>query len=121
MPALDDQKHARRAVPEDDLFLMANLSPLFTGLPFVVWISTRNAPHDIRVKVSRGPKAIPEDLISVALRPTLRVIGEEPLNGEELRLLNQWVKLNWDTLLAYWNGEIFTEQAIARLQPISGK
>jgi hypothetical protein len=103
---------------EDDLYFMANLSPLFTGLPFVVWISPRNAPHDIRVKVSRGGKAIPESLISVALPPTLREIGKAQLSREELRLLDQWVNLNWDTLLAYWNGEIFTEQAIARLKPI---
>jgi len=112
MPSLEED------LLEDDLFLMANLSPLFTGLPFVVWISTRNAPHDIRVKISRGNKAIPENLISVALRPELRAIGREALTAEELRLLNQWVKLNWDTLLAYWNGEIFTEQAIRQLKPI---
>jgi hypothetical protein len=105
-------------VLEDDLFLMANLSPLFTGLPFVVWISPRNAPHDIRVKISRGAKAIPEDFISVALRPELRVIGDETLSAEEMRLLREWVALNWDVLLAYWNGEIFTEQAIARLKPV---
>jgi hypothetical protein len=105
-------------VLEDDLFLMANLSPLFTGLPFVVWISPRNAPHDIRLKISRGAKAIPEDFISVALRPELRVIGDETLSAEEMRLLREWVALNWDVLLAYWNGEIFTEQAIARLKPV---
>ena len=98
---------------------MANLSPLFTGLPFVVWISTRgHAKHDIRVKVSRGSKAIPEKLISVALRPDLRVIGREQLKPEELTLLREWVRLNWDVLLAYWNGEIFTEQAIPRLKAI---
>jgi hypothetical protein len=122
---------------EDDLFTMANLSPLFTGLPFVVWISPRNAPHDIRVKISRGPKAIdpkgpsevhlptavavsiPEHLISVALRPTLRVIGDETLTSSELALLKQWVDLNWETLLAYWDGAIFTENAIAALRPIA--
>ena len=104
---------------EDDFFLMANLSPLFTGLPFVVWISTRgHAQHDIRVKVSRGPKTIPEALIPVALRPELRVIGKEELSAEELALLERWVRLNWDVLLAYWNGELFTEQAIAQLRPI---
>ena len=103
----------------DDFFLMANLSPLFTGLPFVVWISTRgHARHDIRVKVSRGPKAVPEDLISVALRPELRVVGEAGLTADELALLGRWVKLNWEVLLAYWHGELFTEQAVARLRPV---
>jgi hypothetical protein len=104
----------------DDLFLMANLSPLFTGLPFVVWISARgHARHDIGVKISRGSKATPEKLISLALRPQLRVIGRDKLAADELEQLRQWVTLNWDTLLAYWNGEMFTEQAIAQLKPIT--
>ena len=111
----------RAAAPdtEDDLFLMANLSPLFTGLPLVVWISTRgHARQDIRVKVSRGQKAIPEELISVALRPEVRLIDDGELSAAELTALRKWVQLNWDVLLAYWNGELFTEQAIARLKAI---
>ena len=104
---------------QEDLFLMANLSPLFTGLPFVTWISAKgNARHDIRVKISLGAKAIPENLISAALRPELRVIGEDSLSAEQLSLLGEWVQLNWDTLLAYWEGEIFTEEAIRRLRPL---
>ena len=106
---------------EEELFLLANLSPLFTGLPFVVWISPRgNARHDIRVKVSLGTKALPDNLLTVALRPVLRVIGDDTLASEQLRALGEWVELNWDALLSYWNGEIFTEEAIERLKPVSG-
>jgi hypothetical protein len=104
---------------ENDLFTMANLSPLFTGLPFVVWISPRNAPHDIRVKVSPGNKAIPENFVSVALRPDVRVVGGGSLTSAELALLREWVRLNFDTLLAYWEGRLFTEQVIAALRPVS--
>jgi hypothetical protein len=101
---------------ELDFFNMANLSPLFTGLPFVVWISVKgNAKHDIRVKVSRQRG----ELISVALRP-MRVIGEERLSGSELTLLESWISLNWDVLLAYWNEELYTEQVIGRLKPVEG-
>jgi hypothetical protein len=104
---------------EDDFFLMANLSPLFTGLPFYVWISTRGyAQHDIRVKISEGMKVKRGELISVALRPELREIGSSRLTSEELTQLRRWVELNWSTLLAYWDGEIATEQAIGRLKPI---
>jgi hypothetical protein len=44
------------STPEvEGLFEMANLSPKRTGLPFVVWISPKaGAPHDVRVKVSKG-------------------------------------------------------------------
>ncbi|MBV8896431.1 MAG: hypothetical protein JO051_07960 [Acidobacteriaceae bacterium] len=110
---------ARRASIEEDFFLMANLSPLFTGLPFVVWISPRgNARHDIRVKISPGQKAIPEKLFSVALRPEVRVLGPDRLEARELGLLREWVDRNWDVLIAYWNGEIFTEEAVSRLRPV---
>jgi hypothetical protein len=105
---------------ENDLFEMANLSPRRTGLPFVVWISPRGgAQHDVRVKVSRGPKVQSGDLISVALRPELRVIGGGDLSAAELALLQRWVSVNWSVILAYWDGEIeYTEDAIAALKPI---
>ena len=101
---------------------MANLSPLFTGLPFVVWISTRGyTRHDIRVKVSRGMKVKKGELISVALRPEVREIGQPRLKPEELAQLRRWIELNDDVLLEYWDGAIATEQAIARLKPIEGR
>ena len=52
------------AIDTEDLFTMSNLSPRRTGRPFVVWVSPKGgAPHDVRVKVSRGPKAIPGEFI----------------------------------------------------------
>lgn len=106
----------------DGLFEMANLAPNRTGLPFVVWISPRaGAPHDVRVKVSRSPKVHSSELISVALRPDVHVIGPGKLSGHELRLLRKWVELNWDTILKYWDGDIeYTEDAIAALKPLAG-
>jgi hypothetical protein len=57
----------------EDLFELANLSPRRTGLPFVVWISAKaGSPHDVRVKVSRGPKVQSSELISVAIRPDVQ-------------------------------------------------
>ena len=65
----------RRSVPveiEDDLFEMANLFPVTTGLPMTMWVSPRgNARHDLRVKVHmahgnqmhrRIPPSLPFDL-----------------------------------------------------------
>jgi hypothetical protein len=106
---------------EDDLFLMANLSPRLTGLPFIVWISPRaGARHDVRVKISRHPRVRSSELIHVALRPTLRVVSKHgSLSADELALLSRWVELNRETILGYWNGDIeYTEEAIARLKPI---
>jgi hypothetical protein len=102
-----------------DLFLMANLSSRITGLPFVVWISPRgNAKHDVRVKVSSSPKAVPEEMVSVGLRPFVHVI-DGTLPGKDLELLTQWIDLNRDTIIRYWDGDIaYTEDAMAALKAI---
>jgi Domain of unknown function (DUF4160) len=108
------------AEPEDDaLFEMANLSPKRTGLRFVVWISPKaGAPHDVRVKVSEGPKEHRSEFISVAIRPDVRVVGGE-MSAHDLALLREWVELNRDVIIKYWDGDIeYTEDAIAALKPI---
>src|SRR5882757_2229530 len=107
--------------PEGEgLFEMANLSPRRTGLPFVVWISPKaGAPHDVRVKVSKGPKVHPAELISVAIRPDVHVVGGGSMSAHDLALLEKWVEVNQDVIIKYWDGEIeYTEDAIAALKPI---
>jgi len=96
-------------------FEMANLFPKHTGLPFVVWISVRGgARHDVRVKVSSNAKAMPGDMATVAIRPDVHVVEGE-LDAAALRLLKAWIELNRSTLLAYWEGEIDTQDALESL------
>jgi hypothetical protein len=110
------------ATPESEgLFEMANLSPKRTGLPFVVWISPKaGAPQDVRVKVSKGPKVNPAELISVAIRPDVHVVGGGEMSAHDLALLRKWLALNQDVIIKYWDGEIeYTEDAIAALKPVA--
>lgn len=102
------------------LFEIANLSPKRTGLPFVVWISSKaGAPHDVRVKVSKGPKVPASELISVAVRPDIHVVGGGTMTAHDLDLLRKWITLNRDVILKYWDGEIeYTEDAMAALKPL---
>jgi hypothetical protein len=58
-------------------------------------------------------------MIRVALRPEAQVIGEGRLSGEEMALLREWVDLNRDVLLGYWNQELFTDALIGRLRPVA--
>jgi hypothetical protein len=106
---------------EDLLFLMANLSPRLTGLPFAVWISPRgNAQHAVRVKVSLRPKMVPSEMASVTVEAPIQEIGNErQLSGEQLKLLRRWIELNREIIVKFWNGEIeYSDEAIAALQPI---
>jgi hypothetical protein len=106
------------------LFEMANLVGNRTGLPFVVWISPRgNARHDVRV--SRGARAIPSEMVSVAVRPNVHVVegnlsgSDLALSGSDLALLQKWVDLNRDVLVRYWDGDIeSTEDTINAIRPI---
>jgi hypothetical protein len=100
---------------------MANLRPERTGLPFVVFISQKGgARHDVRVKVARGAKVRPAEMVTVAIRPAIRVV-RGALDPRDLALLTRWIDLNRHTLIEYWNGDIeYTEDAIAAIIPIGG-
>jgi hypothetical protein len=100
-------------------FEMANLRPERTGLPFVVFISQRGgARHDVRVKVARVPRVRPSEMVTVALRPSVRVVRGR-LDPQDLELLRQWIDINEQVLIDYWNGVIgYTEDALNALRPI---
>jgi len=102
----------------EGLYEMANLFPKHTGLPFVVWISYKaGVQHDVRVKVSPGPKALPSQMTAVAVRPQVHVV-EGKMKAVDLALLTKWIDLNHDVILKYWEGEIDTHDVIAELKPI---
>jgi hypothetical protein len=98
---------------------MANLRPERTGLPFVVFISQRGgARHDVRVKVAPGAKVRPSEMVTVAIRPSVRVV-RGALDPRALALLTRWIDRNRDTLIKYWDGDIeYTEDVIAAIAPV---
>jgi hypothetical protein len=101
------------------LFAMANLRPERTGLPFVVFISQKGgARHDVRVKIAHGAKVRPSEMTTVVVRPKVRVI-RGVLDPADLARLAEWIELNKDVLIDYWNGDIeYTEDAISALRPL---
>jgi hypothetical protein len=101
------------------LFEMANLRPERTGLPFVVFISQKGgARHDVRVKIARGAKVRPAEMVTVVVRPRVRVI-RGALDPNDLAQLAEWIDLNRDVLIDYWNGDIeYTEDALGALRPL---
>lgn len=100
----------------DGTYEMANVRPERTGLPFVVYISEKgNARHSARVKV--GARA--DDLLaSVSVVPEVELKAGD-LSPKNLNLLTQWIEINRDVIMGYWDGTIqFTEDALAQLRPI---
>jgi hypothetical protein len=103
------------------LFESANLSPTLTGLPMVVWISERGrARHGARVKVSlvHGRRARPDRTASVSVRRTVEIVAGRQLERRDMELVRQWIELNRDAIIAYWNGDLLTDEVIARSQPV---
>ena len=108
---------------EDELFDMANLSPARTGLPMVIWILERGrARHDARVKVSlaHGRRAHHDQTVSVSVRPTVEVGAGPALDPRDLARGRRWIELNREALLAYWDGDVLTDEVIDRLARVGG-
>ena len=105
----------------EDLYEMANLYPDSTGLPVTVWVSPRgNARHDVRIKVNmtHGDRMDITNTAVVAVRPAPRVLAGQ-LSPADAQAVFQWISLNADALIAYWEGQIDTARLIYRLRPIS--
>jgi hypothetical protein len=103
-------------IEDEGLFEMANVRPEISGLPFIVWISEKGqARHDVRVKVSPGPRAR-EFVASVTVRPDVEVVAGT-LSGRDLELVRAWIELNRDVIVKFWEGEIlYTDEALAALR-----
>ncbi|MES1197607.1 MAG: hypothetical protein ABUL55_03170 [Pseudomonadota bacterium] len=99
---------------DEDMFLMANVHPKRSGLPFVIYISEKQGRHDVRVKVGAGPKAPP-----VALRPEVHITDGE-LAPKDFDLVRRWIELNRDVIIGYWDRTIEdTEDALTALKRLS--
>lgn len=115
--------YSRQPLPSDeeaDLFEMANLYPLTTGLPMTVWVSPRGgARHDVRIKVStvHGANMNIGSTAVVALRPVPRVVTGA-LTSEDFAAVRSWIALNMAALIEYWDGTIDTIELAGRLRKL---
>ena len=106
-----------------DLFEIANLYPETTGLPMTIWVSPRgNARHDVRVNVNmtHGDQMTIANTAVVGVRPAPRLISGR-LPQADVQAVFEWVVLNTETLVAYWDGQIDTArmvQALKKLTPV---
>jgi hypothetical protein len=117
-----NRRECRAATDEqEDFFDMADLPPDPTGLPMVVWVPQRGrAQHDVRVKVSliHGRRMDLDQTSSVSVRPSVGVVAGPSLRAEDLDCVRRWVDLDRQTIIGYWEGNLYTNELIAQLRRI---
>ena len=88
---------------DDALYEFDELHPKLTGLPFYVFVQpSMGARHGVRVGVSYDCRNVGRrDLVSVAIRPDVRVVKGK-LGRGDLALLREWVGLNRDMIVKFW-------------------
>ena len=76
-----------------------------------------NARRDVRIEVGTA-RAIPSEMVSVAIGPEVRVV-EGSLKPSDIALLRQWIDINRAAIVSYWHGDIeSTKEALAAIQPL---
>jgi hypothetical protein len=107
-------------VETDGLFEMANLFPRTTGLPMTIWVGPRgNTRHDVRIKVNitHGNQMNIDNTAVVGVRPSPHLIAGK-LSPADERAVADWIGLNSDAIVAYWNGDIDTLELVQTLKPL---
>jgi len=95
---------------EEVLYEMARVQRKNSGLPQQIFVTTRDygtGNHWARIKVSNIPDTFSKtDNFVVTISKTPQVVAGNPkFNASQLEDVFDWVKLNYDTLLKYWNKE----------------
>jgi hypothetical protein len=99
-------KEYKQFLEDERLFEMANVVQEQTGLPFIIWISSKMSNHGARIKVQGdySNKLRKDLLFTVTISDEPGVIGDTgELSEKDVNLSKEFVKLNKDVLLDYWN------------------
>ena len=106
---------------------MARVRQAKSGLPMLVWLSpdygTNTGKHNmprIKFQDNTNTHLIPEALVPISIHPTRPTIllrdYRTNLPASAIAQLQSWVIKNYDTLMAYWNNEIYEDELIERLK-----
>jgi len=111
-----------KAQAAEEGWSMAKLFPQDTGLPMAVWITENDGyQHDVRVKVSKlrgGKGAWRHDSVEVGIRPEPKEIVTGSLSADDFKAVAEWIKLNRETIIDYWNDGLSLGELHARLKKL---
>jgi hypothetical protein len=71
----------------------------------------------VRVNITDGDQTDITNTAVVVVRPTPRVIAGQ-LSPGDAQAVFQWISLNRDALVAYWEGQIDTAELCQMLKPL---
>ena len=89
------------------LYEMANFYQKTTGLEEVIYVSVKQGSHGPRLKVFKD-KRPQGDNFSVTIEDNPKTIGKVFVDSKELRKIFEFVNVNQELLINYWNFEIDT-------------
>lgn len=101
-------------ISEEQLWEMARVKPADSGLSWIIFVSSREYAkqrHWARVKVSNIPGKFANDdnfVVSIDKQPAV-LEGTPRMSKSELKDIFDWIKLNYDVLLKYWNEEFVSD------------
>jgi hypothetical protein len=99
---------------------MASLTEKYTGIKNTIFVSTKGrSRHVASIKIAIDPP----DSHNGALTDTSMRIHDGAVIGAYMSpalvdQLKQWIDLNYDVLMAYWDEKIYTHGLLERLQPL---
>lgn len=95
-------------ITEDQVFEMARVKPNRSGVPWIIFISSKDyvkQKHWARVKISNVKGTFSENdnfVVSISKQPKV-LAGKAKMKQAELEDIFDWVILNYDVLIKYWN------------------
>ena len=105
--AAEITKELRRLLGRDDCSEMANLDSQYTGISNVfIFASPRLGSHGPRVKVAKSPTQYDDGfVVSISKSPQV-LVGKVFVDSRTLDKVKDWVSINYDVLMDFWNGRI---------------
>jgi hypothetical protein len=101
---------------------MPNLRANLTGISDVVIMVSgkgHTLQHGPRIKVCDGVNWDNSHVSTIPITGKPRIIGNADISQEQFSKIMKWVNLNRPTIMAYWSGNIETEEMYNSIKKIS--
>lgn len=122
---MDLKQLLNKAYDKCRMWEMTNLKPEETGLPVIIYVSDKgNSQHGPRIKVQNDYSSkVTNDWFSVTIANDAKVPDSQShikikVKAKDIDKVKQWVRLNRDLLLKYWNGTITTTTFIKEFKKL---